>query len=183
MVIIVFDIFGKCPQVKVISFFISSPFEEYTKTQIAIGADISRTTLNIFIETFLDLKILLKKNNGKYELNKESELVKLIAKLQFKLSYIESKKQLKILEEENLKEDNFTDKEIDEILDKIPDYIGLNDEDTKDLILEERKELKRLRNIEKEFKLMIDNLKENNRDSESKLLAFEKLIKNPRVAK
>jgi len=177
------DIFGKCPQVKTISFLIAAPLDEYTKTQIAVGSDISRTTLNTFIEVFLDLKILLKKNNGKYELNKESELVKLIAKLQFRLSDIEIAKQLKLLEEGKLEEDNFTEEEIDEMLAELPDYIELNDEDTKDLILEERKELERLRSVEKEFELMIDNLKENNKDSENKLLAFEKLIKRPKIVK
>ena len=176
----VLDVFGKCPQAKTISFFIAAPFDEYTKTQIAVGSEISRTTLDTFINIFLELKILIKNDNGKYELNQKSEIVRLIVRLQEKLVQVEIEKQIKLYAEGKIEEDNFTEEEIDEMLAELPDYIELNDEDTEDLILEERKELERLRNIEKEFTLMIDNLKENNRDSENKLLAFEKLIKKPK---
>ncbi|MCL2156794.1 MAG: hypothetical protein FWH54_02090 [Methanobrevibacter sp.] len=178
----VLDIFGKCPQAKTISFLLSCPFDEYTKKQIAIGSEISRTTLDTFINRFLELKILIKKENNKYELNQKSEIVHLINQLEEKLVKIEIKKQMGIFEEKShIKENKFSVKEINEMLDDIPDYIPLNDQDTKDLVLEERKELERLKNIEKEFELMVIDLKEEHNNSENKLMTFEKLLKRPKT--
>ena len=178
----VLEIFGKCPQAKTINFFLSSPFDEYTKKQIAVGSEISRTTLDTFINRFLQLKILTKNDKNKYKLNQKSEIVQLISELEEKLIKIEVEKQKTILEKKDYAEDNdFTQKEIDDMLDNIPDNISSNDQDTRDLILEERKELERLKNIEKEFELMVSSLKENYKDSENKLLAIEKLLKRPKT--
>ena len=75
------EILGKCPQIKVLDYLLSNPFESYTKQQIAIGAEISRSTLDKFIDKLLENKILILKNS-KYELNFNSEIVKKLDALQ-----------------------------------------------------------------------------------------------------
>ena len=57
------EIFGNCPQVKVIDYMISTPFSQHTKQQIAVGAEISRSTLNNFIDELVDIEILTCKNS------------------------------------------------------------------------------------------------------------------------
>jgi hypothetical protein len=104
-------------------YLLSCPFGSYTKQQIAIGAEISRATLNNFFEEFLENNILIKNSHGKYELNIELELVKRLNSLQEFLSQEEIKKQEDIeLNTENL----ISDEEVDEFLDDIPDVIDLD---------------------------------------------------------
>ena len=44
------EIFGDCPQIKVVDYLLMNPFAELSKLQIAVGAGISRITLNKFID-------------------------------------------------------------------------------------------------------------------------------------
>ena len=53
-------IFGKYPQVKVINYVLTNPERSYSKKEIAIGANISRVTLDSFISQLVDLNILNK---------------------------------------------------------------------------------------------------------------------------
>ena len=69
------EIFGNCPQVKVIDYLISTPFSQHSKQQIAVGSEISRSTLNNFIDELVDIKII-KHKNSKFCLNLESNIVK-----------------------------------------------------------------------------------------------------------
>ena len=43
------EIFGNYPQIKVLDYLLMNPFGKYTKQQIAVGSEISRITLNTFI--------------------------------------------------------------------------------------------------------------------------------------
>ena len=116
------DILGNHPQIKVIDYMLSCPFQEFTKQQLAIGSEISRSTLDKFIDDFLDYGLLLK-INSKYVVNVKSEFIKDFFNISNKLVKLEIKKQ------ENLPEEDFDeldDIEIDEFLSEIPDRIDLD---------------------------------------------------------
>jgi len=53
-------IFGKYPQVKVLNYVLVNPKRSYSKKEIAVGANISRVTLDSFITDLEDMGILLK---------------------------------------------------------------------------------------------------------------------------
>ena len=109
------EILGKCPQIKVLDYLLANPFESYTKQQIAIGAEISRSTLDKFIDKLLENKILILKNS-KYELNFNSEIVKKLDALQEYLAKKELEKQSSYETEEFIK---YSDEELDKLLTKI----------------------------------------------------------------
>ena len=69
------DILGSHPQIKVIDYMLACPFEEFTKQQLAVGSEISRSTLDKFIDDFLEYGLLVKKNS-KYVVNSKSEFIK-----------------------------------------------------------------------------------------------------------
>ena len=48
------EIFGDYPQIKVIDYLLMNPFAELSKLQIAVGSEISRITLNKFIDNLLE---------------------------------------------------------------------------------------------------------------------------------
>ena len=52
-------IFGKYPQVKVLNYVLINPEKSYSKKEIAVGANISRVTLDSFINDLEELNILL----------------------------------------------------------------------------------------------------------------------------
>ena len=92
------EIFGNCPQVKVIDYLISTPFSEHTKQQIAVGSEISRSTLNNFIDELVDIEIITFKNS-KFSLNPQSNIVKGLMEISEELVEKEFEKQSKLLEE------------------------------------------------------------------------------------
>lgn len=55
------EILGDYPQIKVIDYLLMNPFAELSKLQIAVGSEISRITLNNFIDN-LETKELIIKN-------------------------------------------------------------------------------------------------------------------------
>lgn len=69
------EIFGDYPQIKVIDYLLMNPFAELSKLQIAVGAEISRITLNKFIDDLTDKKLVIKNTNSKYHLNLQSPIV------------------------------------------------------------------------------------------------------------
>ena len=69
------EIFGNCPQAKVLQFLFSAPVDEYTKQQIAVGSGISRVTLDKFINTFIENEVIIYQNS-KYILNMKSEFIR-----------------------------------------------------------------------------------------------------------
>lgn len=78
-------IFGKYPQVKVVSYVLTNPEKPYTKKEIAYGAQISRVTLNSFIKTLEELEILVKDGTN-YKVNLNSKIVKTLIKTQITLA-------------------------------------------------------------------------------------------------
>jgi Fe2+ or Zn2+ uptake regulation protein len=91
------DIFGSSPRVKVIDLFISHPWTEYTKTDIANYSQIARSTLYDFLEELEDYNLIKKTkkvgNAQLYMANMDSEVSKLISAFQLSLAEIEIKKQ------------------------------------------------------------------------------------------
>lgn len=69
------EILGDYPQIKVIDYLLMNPFAELSKLQIAVGAEISRITLNKFIDDLTDKQVVIKNNNSKYHLNLQSPIV------------------------------------------------------------------------------------------------------------
>lgn len=116
------DIFGKHPQIKVIDYMMSCPFQKFSKQQLAVGSEISRLTLDKFIDDFIEYGLLVK-NNSKYIVNVKSEFIQNFFKISNNLVKLEIKKQEKLLEEEF---DEITIRELDEFLSEIPDKIDLD---------------------------------------------------------
>lgn len=116
------DILGNHPQIKVIDYMLSCPFQEFTKQQLAVGSEISRSTLDKFINDFLEYELLCKKGS-KYVINSKSEFIKDFFSINDKLVKIEIEKQLQLPEE---KSDELTDEELDDVLNEIPDEVDLD---------------------------------------------------------
>lgn len=116
------DILGNHPQIKVIDYMLSCPFQEFTKQQLAVGSEISRSTLDRFIDDFLEYKLLCKKDS-KYVVNLKSIYIR-----EFNIMLDELiRREIEI--QENLPEeigDELTDDELDEILNEIPDEVDLD---------------------------------------------------------
>jgi len=106
------EIFGKCPQVKTINFLLAHPFHKYTKKEMAQGSEISRMTLDKFIEDFVELRILIK-DGGLYFLNSKSNLVNLMDKLQLSLADMVERKELNRLLDLEQKYNNYAKKQIE----------------------------------------------------------------------
>lgn len=117
------ELFGNCPQAKVLQFFFSAPVDEYTKQQIAVGSDISRVTLDKFINKFIENEIILYQNS-RFILNTKSEFVRKLFVAQEEFIEFHFNKQLGEGIEEN---DDLSDEEIDKLLDEVPDYLDLDD--------------------------------------------------------
>lgn len=135
-----YEIFGLTPQVKVIDYLLSHPFHSYTKQQIAIGSEISRSTLNKFINNLLELKIIIRTQEGKYAVNHKAEIVKMLDGIQHRLSVEEFEKQTQIDNEAIVK---YTDEEIDKMFETDMPDISLDEVEReielKEIIEEENK--------------------------------------------
>ena len=117
------ELFGNCPQSKVLDFFFSAPVDEYTKQQIAVGSDISRVTLDKFINKFIENEILIYQNS-RYILNTKSEFVRKLFVAQEAFIEFHFNKQL---EGEIVENEDLSDEEMDKLLDEIPDYLDLDE--------------------------------------------------------
>lgn len=103
-------IFGKYPQVKVLNYVLINPEKSYSKKEIAVGANISRVTLDSFINDLEELNILLK-DGLTYYVNINSKVVKALIKTQITLAEL-------IMEDETRDPETFigealTDEELD----------------------------------------------------------------------
>ncbi|RAP47893.1 MAG: hypothetical protein BZ135_01345 [Methanosphaera sp. rholeuAM6] len=78
-------IFGKYPQVKVINYVLVNPERSYSKKEIAVGANISRVTLDSFINELVEENIL-NKEGLTYTVNVSSRIVKTLIKTQITLA-------------------------------------------------------------------------------------------------
>ena len=116
------DILGNHPQIKVIDYLLACPFQDLTKQQIAVGSEISRSTLDRFIDDFLEYGLLCKKGS-KYAVNLKSVYIR---ELNIMLDGIV---RMEIIIQEQLPEevgDDFTDEELEEISDELPDEVDLD---------------------------------------------------------
>lgn len=112
------QIFGKYPQVKVINYVLVNPERSYSKKEIAIGANISRVTLDSFINELEKLNIL-NKDGLTYTVNTNSNVVKILIKTQIALA--ESVMSEEIDKSEDIFGEALTDEEFEKFLDSF-DY-------------------------------------------------------------
>ena len=139
------ELFGNCPQSKLMHFLITAPVDEYTKQQLAVGSGISRVTLDKFINTFIENEVLLFQNS-RYILNTKSEFVRKLFVAQDEFIKFHFNKQL----EEGVEElEDMSDEEIDEILDRVPDELDFDELEkeieTNEEILVNKKEYENLK--------------------------------------
>ncbi len=134
-------IFGECPQVKIIDFLVAHPWSEFSKTELAEGAQITRPTVYKLLDKLLaeNLVIETKKagNIQLYQTNRNSEVIKHLSSLQGFLADIELEKVKKSFKEEHVE---LSDKKLHEML-------GLNNKEK--VMMKELNEDKIHPNVEK----------------------------------
>jgi hypothetical protein len=171
-------VFGSCPQIKTMDFLLATYEGHFNKTQIANGAKISRPTLNKFIDNFLKYNLLHKIDDNTFELNNDSDIVKLLAKANILLAEKESKI---IAKNNSYQKIEYTDEELDKILDDLFDeeddmteeeyqekiakeeLILLNKKDYENAIINEKIasiKLKQYENIQKEIDKLDSRIKD-----------------------
>ncbi len=145
------ELFGNCPQSKLMHFLITAPVDEYTKQQLAVGSGISRVTLDKFINTFIENEVLLFQNS-RYILNTKSEFVRKLFVAQDEFIKFHFNKQL----EEGVEElEDMSDEEIDELLDRVPDKLDFDELEREieanEEILVNKREYEKLKNYNLSF--------------------------------
>ncbi|WP_305514177.1 MULTISPECIES: hypothetical protein [unclassified Methanobrevibacter] len=108
------EILGDYPQIKVIDYLLMNPFAELSKLQIAVGAKISRITLNKFIDDLIDKQLVIS-TNSKYRLNLQSPIVVNLNMLLDELNKTAIEEAMNYADEPY---DDLSDEELDEIFDE-----------------------------------------------------------------
>ena len=122
------EILGDYPQIKVIDYLLMNPFAELSKLQIAVGAEVSRITLNKFIDDLTVKQLVIKNSNSKYHLNLQSPIVVKLNMLLDEVNKMGIAEAMKYVDEPY---DELNDEELDEIFDEnspIVDLIQLEKE-------------------------------------------------------
>ncbi len=109
------EILGDYPQIKVIDYLLMNPFAELSKLQIAVGAEISRITLNKFIDDLTEKQLIIRNSNSKYQLNLQSPIVVNLNRFLDELNKIAIEEAMNYADEPY---DEITDNELDEIFDE-----------------------------------------------------------------
>ena len=109
------EILGDYPQIKVIDYLLMNPFAELSKLQIAVGAEISRITLNKFIDDLTDKQLVIRNINSKYHLNLQSPIVVKLNMLLDELNKMAIEEAMKHADEPY---DELTDEELSKIFDE-----------------------------------------------------------------
>ena len=109
------EILGDYPQIKVIDYLLMNPFAELSKLQIAVGAEISRITLNKFIDDLTVKQIVIRNSNSKYHLNLQSPTVICLNRFLDELNKIAIEEAMNYADEPY---DELSDGELDEIFDE-----------------------------------------------------------------
>ena len=109
------EILGDYPQIKVIDYLLMNPFVELSKLQIAVGAEISRITLNKFIDDLTDKQLVIRSSNSKYQLNLQSPIVVRLNMLLDELNKLAIEEAMNHMDEDY---DELSDEELDEIFDE-----------------------------------------------------------------
>lgn len=144
------EILGDYPQIKVIDYLLMNPFAELSKLQIAVGAEISRITLNKFIDDLTDKQLIIKNINSKYHLNLQSPIVINLNRL------LDDLNRQAIEEAMNHSDESYdvlSDDEFDEIFDENSPDIDLIQLENEILMKEEYKIY--IDEINKNYKLLI----------------------------
>jgi hypothetical protein len=130
-------IFGDCSQVKVIDFLLAHPWSEFSKTELADGAQITRPTLYKLLDRLLDEHLIVETkkvgNIQLYQTNRKCAVIKHISSLQGLLADMELEKQKKSFNEESI---TLNDEELDELL-------GLNDDEKESKSIKKSEDLSR----------------------------------------
>ena len=116
------EILGDYPQIKVIDYLLMNPFAELSKLQIAVGAEVSRITLNKFIDDLTVKQLVIKNSNSKYHLNLQSPIVIQLNMLLDEVNKIGITEAMKYVDEPY---DELSDEELDEIFDENSPNIDL----------------------------------------------------------
>lgn len=115
-------IFGESSQVKLIDFLVAHPWSEFSKTELAEGAQITRPTVYKLLDKLLALNLIIKTkkvgNIQLYQTNRNSKVIKHISSLQGLLADMELLKQKTSFQEEPVE---LSEEQLDEML-------GLNNE-------------------------------------------------------
>jgi DNA-binding GntR family transcriptional regulator len=110
-------IFGSSPPVKLIDYLVAHPWEEFSKTQLAEGAQITRPTVYKLLSSLIQEKLVIKTkkvgNIQLYQTNRKSPIIKHISSLQSLLADMEVDKQKKNSINEQT---NISEAELDELL-------------------------------------------------------------------
>ena len=101
---------------------LSCPFEDFTKQQLAIGSEISRSTLDRFIDDFLEYELLIKKGS-RYVVNFKSVYIREFNVMLNDMTKREIEKQLQLPREDFRQ---YSDEEIDELFSDIPDEVDVD---------------------------------------------------------
>ena len=110
-------IFGECSQVKLIDFLVAHPWSEFSKTELAEGAQIARPTVYKLLDKLLGENIIIKTkkvgNIQLYQTNRNSSVIKHISSLQELLANMEIEKHKKSFKEEPVE---LSEEKLDEML-------------------------------------------------------------------
>ena len=109
------EILGDYPQIKVIDYLLMNPFAELSKLQIAVGSEISRITLNKFIDNLETNDLIIKKPNSKYMINLKSPIIIQLNMLLDELNRISMEKAMSELDEPYME---LSDTQLDAIFDE-----------------------------------------------------------------
>lgn len=137
-------VFGKCPQVKTMDFLLSTYDGIFNKTQLANGSEISRPTLDKFIDNLVKYGLVNEVAENLFELNENSEVVKLFGKSNLLLAEISADIQLK----NPINHEKYSDDEIDGILSDVFDEDDLTEEEYQEKIAKEEDILVKKKNHE-----------------------------------
>lgn len=84
------DVFGGSPQTKILDFLADHPKYDYSVSEIAEKADVSRPTVYKVIEILLPKKLIVKTRtlgrSSLYQLNLKNELVQIMLKFDFEIA-------------------------------------------------------------------------------------------------
>ena len=127
------EILGDYPQIKVIDYLLMNPFAELSKLQIAVGAEVSRITLNKFIDDLTDKQLVIKNTNSKYHLNLQSPIV---VKLNMLLDEVNKIGIAEAMNHADEPYDELSDDELNEIFDENSPDVDLIQQEKESLIKE-----------------------------------------------
>lgn len=78
---VLIKVFGDSINLRILSFFLESPFEKYTVSQISEFAEVSRNSVYKYLPLFLEKEYLINERKGSrdvYKLNRSSKIVSLL---------------------------------------------------------------------------------------------------------